>query len=257
MASMESNQESVGSRLASAWLSGQLAEAAGILIDEVTPRCVKSLLFKFNKLSYEDCEDCVECGIEKLMEHTKSLGKIKNPYSYVWTCALHEAMDIMRGHNQVVHFDPEWLGADKAEDDNGEKIVTQAKHTIDNALLITEIALEAEVGDSSQHGVIKEVLSLSISRLAKKRKHIIEVLLEQGAFISNEILAELTGMKDGAVRSLKSRAFNDLRILIPEAAKELGVDVTEFLAPEPDIFAENIPSVPSLDEDDESNDLPV
>ncbi len=256
MESTESNQESVGSRLASAWLSGQIAEAAGILIDEVTPRCVKSLRLKFNKLLWEDCEDCVECGIEKLMEHTKSPEKIKNPYSYVWTCAIHEAMDIMNDRSQVVHFDPEWLGADKADDD-GVNIMVQANRPIDNALIITEIALEAEVGDSSHHGVIKEVLSLSISRLAKKRKHIIEVLLEQGAFISNELLAELMGMKDGAVRSLKSRAFNDLSLLIPEAAKELGVDVTEFLAPEPEIFAETIPSLPTLDEDDANNNPPV
>ena len=253
-ATIESKQDDLRSRLASAWSSDQLAEAASILIDEVTPRCVKFLLFKYrDKLSYEDCEDCVDCGIEKLMNHTQNTSKIRNPYAYVWTCASNEAMDIMKERSQVVHFDPDWLGVGKDDSDDAREVPIQGNHSFDSALIITEIALDAEVGDSFHHGVIKEVLRLSISKLAKKRKRIIEVLLEHGASISSELLAELMGMKDGTVRSLKSRAFKDLSLLIPEAAKELGVAVTEFLAPEPEIFTETIPSLPSLDEDDENN----
>jgi len=258
MESKESNEDNVGSRLASAWSSGQLPEAASILIEEVTPRCVKSLMFKYgDKLSYEDCEDCVECGIEKLMNHTQNTSKIRNPYAYVWTCATSEAMDIMKESSQVVHFDPEWLGEGKDDSDDAGEVPIHGNRTLDSALIITEIALDAEVGDSFHHGVIKEVLRLSISKLAKKRKRIIEVLLEHGASISSELLAELMGMKDGAVRSLKSHAFNDLSLLIPEAAKELGVDVTEFLALEPEIFSEIPPSLPSIDEDAENNHPPV
>ncbi len=51
---MVTNQESIGNRLASAWLLSRLPEAAGILIEEVTPRVVKSLLFKYsNVLNFE------------------------------------------------------------------------------------------------------------------------------------------------------------------------------------------------------------
>lgn len=250
MVSTESKQDDLGSRLASAWSSGQLAEAASILIDEVTPRCVKSLLFKYgDKLSYEDCEDCVDCGIEKLMNHTQNTSKIQNPYAYVWTCAINEAMDIMKERSQFVHFDPEWLGVDKDDSDDAGEVPIHGNRTLDSALIITEIALDAEVSEPSSHKVIKEVLKLSVSRLANKRRHLIEVLLEHGAFIKNEILAGLMGMKDGAVRSLKSRAFEDLRVLIPQSAQELGVDISSIIAPEPEVLTPTTTELPSPEED--------
>ena len=230
-----------------------MPEAASILIEEVTPRCVKSLMFKYgDKLSYEDCEDCVECGIEKLMNHTQNTSKIRNPYAYVWTCAINEAMDIMKESSQAVHFDPEWLGEGKDDSDDAGEVPIHGNRTLDSALIITEIALGAEVSEPSSHKVIKEVLKLSVSRLANKRKRLIEVLLEHGAFIKNELLAELMGMKNGAVRSLKSYAFNDLSLLIPQAAQELGVDISNIIAPEPEVLTPPSTELPSPDEDDKA-----
>lgn len=249
---MELNQENIGSRLAAAWSSGRLGEAAGILIDEVKPRCVKSLLFKFgDKLSYEDCEDCFECGVEKLIEHAKTPEEIPNPYAYVWTCATNEAMDMMKERSQVVHFDPEWLGSGQDDiSDDGVETQVQGQRRLDHALVITEIALDAEISDSASHRVVKEVLRVAVSRLAPQRQRLIGVLLEHGAFIANELLGELMNRSNGAVRSSKSRAFEELRQLVPQVAEELGVDVTDFLAPEPEVLSDMPASLPSPDEDD-------
>lgn len=250
---MASPSNDVQGRLASAWLGGRIDEACGILIDEVQSRCVKSLLFKYGgKLSYEDCEDCFDCGVEKLLSHKDSPGDINNPYNYVWTCAVNEGVDIMRERGQVVRFDPDWLGFE--EDSSEDELVRPPTLThwhSHNAMVVAEVALDMELQDSKHAEIIKEVLSLAISRLSKQRQRLMSVLMEKEIRVSNELLAELMSMSDTAVRSLKSRAFQDLRTLIPEAAQELGIDISSLIVPEPEVLTPEPPKLPSTDEDAE------
>ena len=248
---MASPSEDLQGRLASAWLGGRMDEACGILIDEVQPRCVKSLLSKYGgKLSYEDCEDCFDRGVEKLLGHKDNPQEIGNPYNYVWTCAVNEGVDIMRERGQVVRFDPDWLGSDKDES-TGERVPppNPTDWHPDSALVVAEVTLDAELHDSKHMETIKEVLSLAVRRLPPQRQRLVGVLLEHEVRISNELMAELMGMSDTAVRSLKSRAFQDLRILIPAAAQELGVDISSLIVPEPEVLTPEPPSLPSTDED--------
>lgn len=248
---MASQSDDVQGRLASAWLGGRIDEACGILIDEVQSRCVKSLLSKYGgKLSYEDCEDCFDYGVEKLLSHKDNPGDISNPYNYVWTCAVNEGMDMMRERGQIVRFDPDWLGSQ--EEDSADELVPPSTPTSwhsHTALVVAEVALDAELHDSKHVETIKEVLSLAVRRLPPQRQRLIGVLLEHEVDVSNnKLLAELMDMSDTAVRSLKSHALQDLRILFPAAAQELGVDISRLIVLEPEVLTPEPPKLPSTDE---------
>jgi len=246
-----SPSEDLQGRLALAWAGGRIDEACGILIDEVQPRCVKSLLSKYRgKLSYEDCEDCFDRGIEKLLSHKDDPQESGNPYNYVWTCAVNEGNDIMREHGQLVRVDPDWLGSEEdGSTDEREPPPSPTRWHPHSALVVAEVTLDVELHDSKHVQIIKEVLSVAVRRLPPQRQRLIVVLLENEVRVSNELLAELMGMSDTAVRSLKSRAFQDLRTLIPAAAEELGVDISSLIVPEPEVLTPEPPSLPSTDED--------
>jgi RNA polymerase sigma factor (sigma-70 family) len=229
---MDSTNDDVKERLASAWQGGRIEEVCGILIDEVQSRCIGSLLFKYGgKLSYEDCEDCFNYGVEKLLTHKDNPGDIRNPYSYVWTCAVHECVDMINERNKFVNFDPEWLESEES------------------AMVVAEVALDTELQDAEHVETIKEILSLAISQLSPQRRRLIRVLMEKDVLISNELLAELMSMSNTAVRSLKSHAFQDLRKLFPAAAEELGVDISRLILPEPEVLTPEPPDLPSTDDD--------
>lgn len=250
---MDSPNDDVKERLASAWQGGHIDQVCGILIDEVQGRCVRSLLSKYGGgLSYEDCEDCFDHGVEKLLSHKDNPGDISNPYNYVWTCAVNEGVDIINEHSKSVNFDPEWLGSEEGDPANeAMQHLTPTNWGSHSAMVVAEVALDTELQDSKHAEIIKEVLSLAISRLSPQRQRLITVLIEEDVLISNELLVELMGMSDTAVRSLKSRAFQNLRTLIPAAAKELGVDIGELIIPEPEVLTPELPKLPSTDEDAE------
>jgi DNA-directed RNA polymerase specialized sigma24 family protein len=190
--------------------------------------------------------------VEKLLGRKDNPADISNPYNYVWTCAINEGVDILRERSQVVHFDPEWLGSDEDES-TGEvaPLPDPSSWHPYSTLVVAEVALDTELQDSKHLEIIREVISLAVRRLPRQRQRIVGILLEHEVRVSNERLAELMGMSDTAVRSLKSRAFQDLRTLIPAAAQELGIDISSLIVPEPEILPPEPPKLPSTDEDAE------
>jgi len=254
---MHPQEDDIQNRLAIAWRTGSVDQVCVILIEEVQTRCVKSLLFKYgNELSYEDCEDCFDCGVEKLLLHTKTTEQVSNPYNYVWICAINEAKDILRERGQLVHFDPDWVGSGDEETlDEGLSLVTRKHMHPEASLIIAEVALDVELKDSDVGKIMEEVVDIAVSRLTPQRQHLMGMLREHDPFMPNGLLAELLSASEDAVRSLKCRAFGDLRMLIPAVAQELGVDIERFIVPEPEVVTGEPPSLPSSDEDVEPTSL--
>lgn len=236
-------------RLASAWQAGRVAEAYGILIDEVRLGCVRWLVARYGpRLSFEDAEDCFEHGMEKLVGRSENPGQVTNPYSYVWTCAKHEALDTLRERGIIVRFDPGWLAGESDEPSEDESVKPAPRRWLPEAAqVVMEAALEEEV-DPRQNQV-RDILSFALTRLTPRRRRVIELLLERGPEIANAVLAELLGQVETTVRSTKKRAFDDLRIALPRVAAELGIDFDRLLAAEPDVIVQRPPSFPSPEED--------
>lgn len=247
----------VKERLNGAWEAGKIDEACGILIHEVEERVVKYLVFTFQgKLSDEDCEECFDCAVGKLVEHHKNPEGIRNAYSYVWTCAVNEAKDMLTELSQVVRYDPDWIESDDEETDTGVTPPLKTHKQDASELVFTEIVLDAEIEESRDGAKVKEVIDLAVSRLTKQCRELVGILREEDPFMKPKVIAERLGKSGVATRQLKLRLFRDLKELIPQAALELGVDLNKIIKLEPEVLRDK-ENYLSLSEDDTETIPPI
>ncbi len=247
---MESNKDGdsapdVKLRLAESWKAGNVAEACGILVDEVMPRCVKWLINNFSNLSQEDCFDD---GVEGLLKRTPS--RVNDPYNYLFTSAKNSALDILRERKSIVRYDPDWQGDDDWSNNWSE--ITQSRESTwssEAILIVAEVALDAEIVEITERDEqLRTVFQVALPKLAPNRRRLVEVLLEHGANIPNAVLADIMDRSETAVKSLKSRTFRELRCLLPISADEVGINFGLLLAPEPEALVRN-PIIPSEGDD--------
>ena len=232
-------------RLTSAWHSQSTNLTCGILVEEVMPRCVRWLVNRYQGLSYEDSEDCFHEAVEGLLKRASH--KIDDPYNYVFTSAKNVALDLLRERKNIVHYDPEWEGSQDADNygTGRAKGVDTRKH-VGTLQVITEAVLDSEISVRDQQ--LRDVFDITLPKLAPARRRLLELLMDRGADITNAALAELMGITETALKSLKSRTFRDLRDLLPTVAESLGVNFDHLLSPPPEVLFRR-PSVPSPDDD--------
>ena len=238
----------VAERLNNAWHSHNIAEACGILMDDVMPRCLKWLLngFGHQGVSHEDTEDCFNDAVEGLLKRDPS--KVNNPYNYVFTSAKNTALDLLRERKHLVRYNPEWDGSEEhvGDDADGSARRSTLGWHADILQIITEAVLDAEV--TARGDQLRAVFGITLPKLAPARRRLIELFLDRGADITNATLAGFMNRSETALKSLKSRTFDDLRDLLPLSAHELGINFYHFLAPSPEISVRR-PSFPSPEED--------
>ena len=118
------DEDDLKGRLASAWQGGTLAEACGILVDEVRERRIPWLVNQFRpRLSEEEAEDCFSYATERLLKRSDRRDSIRDPYNYVLTCAKNEALDVLEEKACFPRVDPGWLsdaGGDPVDPDDGQ-----------------------------------------------------------------------------------------------------------------------------------------
>ena len=235
-------------RLAEAWKVDNIAETCGVLVDEVRPRCVKWLLSSFSNLSIEDCEDCFNDGVEGLLKRKPE--HVNDPYNYVFTSAKNAAFDILRERKLIVQYNPDWYGDEDSTEYWSEGAQSSnASWPTEAMLIVAEVALDVEIAEITvRDEQLRTAFQATLPKLVPNRRRLVEVLLEHGANIANAVLADIMDSTETAVKSLKSRTFDDLRHLIPVAAGELGINFDILLAPEPEALVRN-PVIPSEEDD--------
>ena len=232
------------SRLDTAWKTKERAETCGILIQEVMPRCVKWLLNKFNHqgLSEEDCEDCFDAGVEGLLRRQPS--EVNDPYNYVFTSAKNAAFDILDERKKFVLYDPELLEGDDglSKYDDGDLKLSASNWSFESMLIIAEATLDVEL--TARDEQLLTLFRITLPKLSPNRRRLVEELLEHGATTSNSVLADIMDSSETAIKSLKSRTFDDLRRLLPISADELDINFDSLLSSEPEVWVRklNIPS---------------
>lgn len=240
----------VKSRLGAAWEANSIAETCGILLEEVRPRCLRWLLNNFGHqgLSEEDCEDCFNDGVEAVLNREPS--QVSDPYNYVFTCAKNAALDILQERKHVVRYDPEWQGTNDDPSEVEVEVVGRVAPTWtgESMLIVAEAAMDVEFTVMDEQ--LRIVLGIALLNLPPDRRRLVEVLLESGANITNAVLADIMDRSETAVKSLKSRAFDDLRSLLPVAAQELGINFDHLLAPTPEAWVRHS-VIPSPEDDTE------
>ena len=221
-----------------------------MLVEEVQPRCVQWLLRQFGHqgLLYEDCEDCFNGAVEGLLKRD-SRG-VEDPYNYVFTSAKNAALDMLQEGKFFVRYDPDWQKNDDSVKDWNE--VTQPKKTTWNPetmLIVAEVALDTEIIELIERDEqLRTLFQATLPKLSPNRRRLVEVLLEHGSNITNATLADIMVLSESAIKSLKSRTFDDLRRLLPTTADELGINFDLLLAPEPEALVRN-PVIPSEEGD--------
>ena len=234
-------------RLAEAWSAHGMAETCGVLVSEVSQRCVQWLLRKFHGqgLSHEDCEDCFNDGVEGLLKWSPE--QVKDPYNYVFTSALNAAYDVLSERKHIVQYDPSWTGPDDESfaDWSDAPQTGKVNWSPEAMLIVAEVSVDAELSVRDEQ--LKAIFRTALLKLAPSRRRLVEALLEHRANIANAVLADIMGRSESAVKSLKSRTFDDLRRLLPITADELGINFDSLIVPEPEVLA-NSPVIPS-DED--------
>ena len=218
------------------------------MIDGVIPRCVKWLLNDFGHqgLSEEDCEDCVGHGVKGLLERESS--QVDDPYNYIFTSAKNAAIDILLERRFVVRYDPEWLEDDNVSSNDWSEVPQPGRRALapEAMLFVAEAALDVAITARTEQ--LQAIFRVAMFKLPANRRRLVEVLLEHGPTTANVVLADIMERSETAIKSLKSRTFEDLRGLLPASADELGIDFDLLLASEPEALARNR-SIPS-DEDD-------
>ena len=234
--------------LAEAWRNHRIAETCGVLVDEVSQRCVQWLLRKFHSqgLSSEDCEDCFNDGVEGLLK--RSPEQVKDPYNYVFTSALHAAYDMLGERRHIVQYAPSWLEADAEPfaDWSDAPQVGKVNWSTEAMQIVAEVAVDAELSVRDEQ--LRAIFQTTLLKLAPNRRRLVEVLLEHGPTTANAVLADIMGRTETAIKSLKSRTIADLHDLLPSSADELGINFDLLLAPEPEALVRN-PIIPSEEED--------
>ena len=232
-------------RLTSAWHSQFTNLTCAILVEEVMPRCVGWLINRYQGLSHEDSEDCFHEAVEGLLKRPSH--KVNDPYNYVFTSAKNVALDLLMERKNIVHYDPEWEGSQDADnyDSGGAKGVDTRRH-IGTFRVIAEAVLDVEVSIRDEQ--IRDVFDITLPKLAPARRRLLELLMDRGADITNTALADLMGITEIALKSLKSRTFRDLRDILPTVAESLGVSFDHLLSPPPEVLFRRS-AIPSPDDD--------
>lgn len=217
-------------RLQTAWSSGNIHEACGILVEDMKLWYFRWLLKEFSSISVEDAEECFDAAVESVLNRGHL--KVENIYNYLFTCVRRNALDLVEERKPLEPFDPEWI-----ENASGGRMV-----------LIAEAALDEELDEelTVREEQLRQLYALTFSRLSPDRRRLAKLLVEEPG-LSNEDLAETLGMSKDALKSLKSRTLSDLRRLLPASADELGIDFEQVLKPTPEVL-ELRPLLPSEDD---------
>ena len=231
MEELNAGTDDVRERLQAAWSSGRIHEACGVLVDDVRPRCIRWLLNRFSSISTEDAEDCCDAAIDSVLRRDPE--KVNDVYNYLFTSARNKALDLVQERKHFAPFDPEWI-----EGASDERLFVISEAALDEELTIR--------GDQ-----LRKLYALTLPKLAPRRRHLVELLLVDGAGSSNEVLAEMMDTSKEALKSLKSRTLSELRRLLPISADELGIDFEQVLSPPPEVLSAR-PFLPSEDNGESS-----
>ncbi len=244
----ENSSSDVRERLTAAWQNHRIAEACGILMDEVLPRCLKWLLngFVHQGVSYEDAEDCFDDAVEGLLKRDAS--QVDDPYNYVFTCAKNAALDLLRERKHLVCYDPDWEGRedDAAQEAEGDAGQAATRWSPDALNIVLEAALDVEI--TARDEQLRNIFGIALPRLAPARRRLVEVLLDLGTDITNAALADLMGRYGKKIpKIVEGSALERLQGRLV-AAHELGINFDDLLVPTPEAWARK-PMIPSPEED--------
>jgi DNA-directed RNA polymerase specialized sigma24 family protein len=243
--------------LATSWEIGDFRAFYGTVTVELCPRIHRYLARRF-RLDDDECDDCTSEILENLVERqNRDRSIIHDPYNYIFRGAINAAHDLMRGRIRDREVAEGWRdinGVERQRRDlsKGDYAGSDAQVLVAQKgvagpspatgrlfpLAWASLVVEEMTGEVEVEGEFaREIVQTAITRLTPSLRRVIEyVMYEDFDYKSGDIAysaqegATALGMTVGAFRTNKSRAFEDLRALIPQVVRELGISLRHRVA---------------------------
>ena len=220
---------SVSALVLEVWANGSEDTIYRLLAIEVAPRLLSHLASAY-RLQEADCEDCLSTAYDRFAPAISSRKLIGNPYAYFFKIGINAALELLRG--QRAELIDQGQSADSVVDQETTDQVWTALSDLQPDLaveLVEDAVSEVEVEDFWA----VEVVRLAVERLSPALRRVTESLMhkdlafgEAGAadfdYSADDTGGEL-GMKAGAFRTAKHRAYATIREMVPALIVELGI----------------------------------
>lgn len=225
------DDQSHAARLKSAWDTKDQKKFCVFCVSEAFPLMKPGLVLDTN-LSVEDIEDCMHGALETLLKNGFHR-KIDNPFAYLKAAARNNANDLHR--EMSVRQEVSLSGLESSEPDREHFSNTEQGEDFENwsVIAVEEAIDDVEVESHWATSVIQEAFDRLTPTLAKVMRHLslIPYDLERTDYdVESKAAAKELGMTSASFRQAKKRAYEKLRILIPEIVKERQIPLPNRVA---------------------------
>jgi len=224
---------SVSAMVLETWQTGTDEAVYRLLAIEAAPRLLSHLARAY-RLQEADCQDCLSAAYDRFAPAVQSRRVLTNPYGYFFKIGINAALELLR--EQQAELIDAARPAESIADPEATDAVWAAFSDLhpDLAMELVEDAVsEVEVEDFWA----VEVVRLAVQRLSPGLQRVTQSLMhkdlafgEAGAadfeYAAQDTAAEL-GMKPGAFRTAKHRAYAAIRDMVPALIIELGIAAPE------------------------------
>jgi len=263
-------------------MEGNFAAFYALVDSDVSPKVKKYITRVFPSLSDDDADDCFQDALWGLVERQgEGRMQVSDPRAYIWQSAKNAALDLLKERGWLISEEEyqRWRMAterkrgrralenepadvpDGEGGTTGESVVEGIEGPSDDPPEISgEVAcvlVEAAVEDTeAEPSWAKEVVQASLQRLRPALRKPVEHLISRGLdFKSCDAPTDLN-VKARTFRANKSKAYTELRRVIPAVMREMGIDPLRHRIPEFEVIAQEQPLGEETDEGDEDSATP-
>jgi len=246
-------------RLNKSWSEGDLNELYGLL-DELCKRISSKFVIDFDNITKEDVEDCFGQVMYKILDDIDQLlTTVKDPWSYIWKAVSNEVISLLEetGNQRdcfrdIYHSYPE-----------KNKVGSQNKKRREEGVVIKPLSDNGDITIPLEHatflieGLINEidarsiesikVVKLALEELTRSERGAIEIILVHGPDYNATHAKEDYNINPSAYRQNKKRAYDKLKLIIPDIFRQ--IKNTPKIVEEPEIFIDLPSEFPSLEEE--------
>ena len=229
----------VAAALLEQWQVGDDAAVYRVLAVEVAPRLLSHLRRAF-RLQDADGQDCLSEAYDRFQPAVRSRKVLANPYAYFFKVGINAALELLRERKAELLHPSVNVEAACAGDDTTDAFgaIDDGAGTPDPALRVVMELVEDAVSELEvEEFWAVEVVRIAVERLSPGLRRVAQLLMyrdlafEAGGNADFDYQAQSAGndlgMKAGAFRTAKHRAYAAIREAVPALIIELGLEPPE------------------------------
>ena len=220
------------------WQVGSDAAVYRVLAVEVAPRLISHLRTAF-RLQEADCQDCLSAAYDRFQPAVRSRKALTNPCAYFFKIGINAALELLRERKaELLQPSVDIEAACLGDDDDGFGMVNDGTGTPDPLVQVVMQLVEDAVSEIEvEEFWAVEIVRIAVERLSPGLRRVAQALMykdlafEAGGAADFDYPAQDAapdlGMKAGAFRTAKHRAYAAIREAVPALILELGLEPPE------------------------------